>query len=203
MKKINSDFISHRTTVVPRKTGRASSQTFYCSPSSLSFFTTTLYSPQPAASPKRKFVHCLSRIIFLCSYIHVCTRTYVHVGGSRIAPISNPNVISNLSHRELETAAPTTSVVEAREISCLARVLSNDLGATRFSDSFPFEIIRSEDRIDRTIRLDWQTHQGVLHVCVRVRYLAPNSYSILRTARLAPTAWPPSTPIRLANLPSL
>lgn len=43
----------------------------------------------------------------------------------------------------------------------------------------------------------------MLQVCVRVRYLAPNSYNILRTARLAPTAWPPSTPIRLANLPSL
>lgn len=51
--------------------------------------------------------------------------------------------------------------------------------------------------------LRWHTHQGVLHVCVRVRYLAPSSYSILRTARLAPTAWPPSTPIRLANLFSL
>lgn len=40
-------------------------------------------------------------------------------------------------------------------------------------------------------------------MCVRVRYLAPSSYSILRTAKLSPTAWPPSTPIRLANLPSL
>jgi hypothetical protein len=33
-----------------------------------------------------------------------------------------------------------------------------------------------------------ETHQGVLQVCVSVRYRAPSWYSILRTPRLVPMA---------------
>jgi hypothetical protein len=49
---------------------------------------------------------------------------------------------------------------------------------------------------------EWlETHQGVLQVWVSVRYRAPSWYSILSTPRLVPMAWPPSTPMRLANKP--
>lgn len=42
------------------------------------------------------------------------------------------------------------------------------------------------------------TYHGVLHVWVKVIYLAPSAYSCLRVPRLALMACPPSTPIREA-----
>ena len=43
------------------------------------------------------------------------------------------------------------------------------------------------------------THQGVLHECVSVMYLTPNSYNILKTPKLAVIPCPDSNPIKLAT----
>ena len=43
------------------------------------------------------------------------------------------------------------------------------------------------------------THQGVLHECVSVMYLTPNSYNILKTPKLAVIPFPDSNPIKLAT----